>query len=356
MLNVNDLLISNNSSTEVNQIGVPFILMSKASGSALNAWDWNNLQCSRLSTSHERPRSCLTFMEKKKIMKQIERIISQLSRLRFNYIGSIFEEEGTYKIKSCLSSAFSLYGRDKFRENIDRGPFVHEKEYYESLVSAFLLHVESLPLEYHIFLAPVPAPDEYNTYNDYRSATDRWNDFVTVGSKIDSGKNRLDYFIIGRLLQSMISSLAKESDLNSSGDSAGFPLSHPDLSLNNIFVDDDCNITCVIDWAFATSVPFAALLVKPGLPHPRNETTPSLITAFRNGFEEDQHSCSKAYKTETGRCHTMWNQCRNIWLFTRLVNMNSLQDVRHFTELYTSVSGEADVNVPILLKNIKTQS
>jgi hypothetical protein len=202
----------------------------------------------------------------------------------------------------------------------------------------------------------VPTPDEYNTYDDYRSATDRWNDFVTVGSKIDNGKNRLDYFIVGRLLQNMISSLAKESGLNSSGDSAGFPLSHPDLSLNNIFVDDDCNITCVIDWAFATSVPFAALLVTPGLPHPRNETTSSLTTAFRNGFEEDQHSCSKAYKTETGRCHTMWNQCRKIWLFTRLVNMDSLQDVRHFTELYTSVSGETDVNVPILLKKIKTQS
>jgi len=352
---VNDLLIGNNSSTEVNQIGVPFILMSKASGSALNAWDWNNLHCSKLSASHEKPRSCLTFMEKKKIMKQIGRITSQLSRLRFDYIGSIFEEEGTYKIKNCLSSAFSLYGRDKFRENIDRGPFTHEKEYYESLVSAFLLHVESLPLEHHIFLAPVPTPDEYNTYDDYRSATDRWNDFVTVGSKIDSGKNRLDYFIIGRLLQNMIPSLAKISDFKSSDDSAGFPLSHPDLSLSNIFVDDDCNITCVIDWAFTTSVPFAALLMTPGLPHPRDGMTSSLTTAFRNGFEEDQHSCSKTYKIETGSPYTMWDQCRNIWLFTRLINMDSLQDVRHFTQLYTSISGEADINVPILLKRIKTQ-
>ncbi len=236
MLKVNDLLIGNNSSTEVNQIGVPLILMSKASGSALNAWDWNNLHCSKLSALHEKPRSCLTFMEKKKIMKQIERITSQLSRLRFDYIGSIFEEEGTYKIKNCLSSAFNLYGRDKFRENIDHGSFAHEKEYYESLVSASLLHVESLPLEHHIFLAPVPTPDEYNTYDDYRSATDRWNDFVTVGSKIDSEKNRLDYFIIGRLLQNMIPSLAKISDFKSSDDSAGFPLSHPDLSLSNIFL------------------------------------------------------------------------------------------------------------------------
>jgi len=35
--------------------------------------------------------------------------------------------------------------------------------------------------------------------------------------------------------------------------------------------------------------------------------------------------------------------------------MDSLQDVRHFTQLYTSISGEADINVPILLKRIKTQ-
>ena len=63
-------------------------------------------------------------------MKQIGRIISRLSHLR------------SYQIKRALSPAFCLHGREEFIREINRGPFTYEHEYYESLVSAFLLHVE----------------------------------------------------------------------------------------------------------------------------------------------------------------------------------------------------------------------
>lgn len=285
-------------------------------------------------------------------MKQLGEITSQLSRLRFNYIGSLFEEEGTYQIKSCLSSSLCLHGRDEFRE-IDRGPFMHEREYYESLISAFLLHVECLPLEHHILLAPVPIPDEYNSYDDYLAATDRWNDFVTVGAKIEGSKNRLDYIVLGRFLQDMIPLLVENFYLGPSGAGVKYPLCHPDLSVNNIFIDDDCNITCIIDWAFSTTVPFSALLVTPGLPHPRDEMSLSLIKAFRNGFEEGQCSFGGALKTTRAQRRAIWDKCRNIWLFTRLVNLDSLQDVCYFPELYTLVSTEEEVNVPILLQAVK---
>ncbi len=144
-----------------------------------------------------------------------------------------------------------------------------------------------------------PIPDEYKKYDDYLSATDWWNDFVNVGSKIDSAKNRLHYVILARLLQDIIPSLVEESYLGLTSVGAKYPLCHPDLSVNNIFIDDDCNITCIIDWAFSTSVPFSALLTTPGLPHPRDEMTPSLIRAFRNGVEEDQHSFGKGLTTDT---------------------------------------------------------
>ena len=230
---------------------------------------------------------------------------------------------------------------------------MHERDYYESLISAFLLHVECLPLAHHIFLAPMPTPSEYNSYDDYLSATDRWNDFVTVGAKIDSGSNRLNYVVLGRLLQDMIPSLVEESHLSTNSADAKYPLCHPDLSVNNIFIDDDCNITCIIDWAFSISVPFSALLVTPGLPHPREETAPSLTKVFRNGYEEDQHFVGGILKTETGHSHTIWDRCRSIWHFTRLVNLDSLQDFYHFTELYTSVSKEREVNVPTLLQAVQ---
>ena len=355
ILDEDDLLTVNNSCTKGNEIGVPFILMSKAQGSALNTWSWDTQQCSKVPSSHGKSRRCLTSIQREKIMKQIGRIISQLSRLRFHHIGSLFEEAGTYQIKSALSPAFCLHGREEFIREIKRGPFTYEHEYYESLVSAFLLHVEYLPLEYHMFLAPVPIPDEYNTYNDYLSATDRWNDFVTKGSKIDSGKNRLNYIILGQLLQDMIPSLVEESTLSPASLDAKYPLCHPDLSVNNVFVDDDCNITCIIDWASSTSVPFSALLATPGLPHPRDEMTPPLIRAFRKGFNEDQRSVHEEFKTEIGRRHTVWDNCRKIWLFTRLVNLDSLQDISHFTELYSLVSGKEDVKIPTLLQAVREQ-
>ncbi len=39
-----------------------------------------------------------------------------------------------------------------------------------------------------------------------------------------------------------------------------------------------------MDWAFASSVPMAELLTTPGLPHPKDDTEPSLTAAFRAGF------------------------------------------------------------------------
>lgn len=59
-----------------------------------------------------------------------------------------------------------------------------------------------------------------------------------------------------------------------------FPLHHPDLNVNNIFVDDNCNITCIIDWAFCSSVPLPVLFMTPGLPQSRDQLETPLISAF----------------------------------------------------------------------------
>jgi hypothetical protein len=85
-------------------------------------------------------------------------------------------------------------------DDVLRGPFQQDSYYYEALLSAFFIHVKELPLEQHAFFAPIPEPREFETLLSYQSAVSRWNDFVTVGSKIDSGKNRLDYCIAGTFL------------------------------------------------------------------------------------------------------------------------------------------------------------
>jgi hypothetical protein len=131
-------------------------------------------------------------------------------------------------------------------DDVPRGPFQHDCHYYEALLLAFLLHVKELPLEQHAFFAPIPEPKEFETFISYQSVVSRWNDFVTVGSKIDSGKNRLDYCIAEYFLQSMIPSIRQKPSATW-GDIGGFPISYPDFSLDNIFVNDDFNIACIID-------------------------------------------------------------------------------------------------------------
>ena len=59
----------------------------------------------------------------------------------------------------------------------------------------------------------MPTPDKYSSYDDYLAAIDRGKDFVTVGAKIDSGRNRQDYVILGKFLYDMVPSLVKDSYL-----------------------------------------------------------------------------------------------------------------------------------------------
>lgn len=66
----------------------------------------------------------------------------------------------------------------------------------------------------------------------------------------------------------------------------GFPLYHPDLNLENIFVDDQLNISCIIDSGFASFIPQSMFFICPGLPQSRYGTDPNLELPFAQGFIE----------------------------------------------------------------------
>ncbi|OJD28218.1 hypothetical protein ACJ73_00375 [Blastomyces percursus] len=298
---------------------VPFILMSKAKGSPLSTRSWypQPYQIPKAA-----PRQWLKQREKKKVMKQLGEMISRLSCLRFDKMGS-FEDTGCFSVQACLSPGLLLHDRHAL-QGFFRWLFCSEKDYYyKSLLSAFFQHILFLTLEHHTFFAPVPVPSEYNSYDSYLPATDKWNDYVTLGSKIDSSKNRLDYFITGRILEGMIPSLTTESDAIMGSFEVGYPLHHLDLSASNIFVDDDYNITCIIDWAFSSSVPIAMLLATPGLPHPRDEIEPALDSAFRASVAKYFMREKKVTLHQT------------VWEMTRKVRL--LQDYSLFAQLYTLV-------------------
>lgn len=173
----------------------------------------------------------------------------------------------------------------------------------------------------------------------YDSARKRWNDVVAVDAKFDIGKNRLDYCIASDMARDMMAQTLGEATLSSSG---GFPTRHLDLSTNNILVDDDLNITCIIDWSFASSVPRAELLACPGMPHPRCRPDSSPVPAFRSRFEE---------RSDCKIDPQLWHHTEVVWSFQRLVSVDSLQDYHYFEKLYELVNKpDEPVNIAVMVR------
>ncbi|GKZ26084.1 hypothetical protein AbraIFM66951_009976 [Aspergillus brasiliensis] len=302
-----------------NDTKVPFILMSQAPGSPL----------SQVWVSAGSPLPDLDPSRKAKVLDQLGGITWKLSQLRLDTIGSLYEEDGAFQINECLWRCYMLH--ERFLIEGQHGPFATDAECYDSLVSAFLEHVESLQLSHHCFVAPVPSRQDYQSDKQYRSAVDLWNDFVAVGDKIDSADNRLDYIVAGNALRDIVRKLEIPAV-----DPRSFPLCHADLSVNNIYVDDDYNITCIIDWAFTSSVPESLLLAPPGLPQYGNKISPELHAAFIDGFiaaipgstEERMH---RRYRDCLEHGHFYWN-------LSRLLGLDTINDYNLFAEIWQSAT------------------
>ncbi|KAJ5135652.1 Aminoglycoside phosphotransferase [Penicillium bovifimosum] len=298
-----------------NDIGIPFIFMSEAPGWPLSRI-WG-------STSSSQPD--LDAVNKAKILSQLGGITWKLSQLRFDKIGSLFEENESFEIQECLSRGHMLHSR--YSLEIPRGPFDSQAEFYDSLISAFSEHAEILPLSHHCFVAPVPSRDDYQSHMQYRSAVDLWDQFVTIGNKTNTSDNRLDYMITGDALRDIVRKLELPAV-----NTETFPLCHADLSVNNIYVDDDYNITCIIDWAFASSVPETMILEPPGLPQYRNEISSELQMSFINGFiaaipksADEKKICKYREMLERGQVS---------WRLSRLLSFDSIDEYSLFTSLW----------------------
>ncbi|RDW72089.1 hypothetical protein BP5796_08123 [Coleophoma crateriformis] len=319
--------VMGHSSSQSNDIGIPFIITTKAVGSPLSNFVWEPLPEGK---KPHKKLPCLKTVDKEKILRQLGAVTAQLLNLPLEKIGSLHEKDGEFLMGKCLSPAFTWYSRDSLGDYVLRGPFKSDKEYYESLIALFRHHAERFPLEHHVLFAPVPQVREFTADSSYRSAVGRWNDFVTVGSKIDSKKNRLDYCTVAHMLRDVVPSIS--ANLQRS-----FYLMHPDISMSNIFVDDDFNITSIIDWTNSSTVPLSTLLITPSFPHARNEVNSNLVPVFEDSLIHHYSQTNKNILDAQS-----WDSTRSSWLFMRLVTLDGLQDYNYFVELYTSVFGTTD--------------
>ncbi|KAH7127330.1 hypothetical protein EDB81DRAFT_907510 [Dactylonectria macrodidyma] len=322
-----------------NDIAVPYILMSKASGRPL--LDCDRAEGSRTSLvdifmtviiqqQQRQPPLPMTDRDREKAIFQLEYIMSSLSEIHLDKIELLFEakdDDSNYFIGECLSPSPIWQWRDTF-EGIHRGPFHQESEYFSSQISAFVAHAKELPLTPHSFFTPLPDAFEYPSWASYCVAAHRRGTFCWVGDKMESSKNRLSYCIAGQPLQQMIPSLASHTTRG-----GGFVLSHPDLHVGNLFVDENFNITSIIDWGSVSSGPLSELLASPGFSGPTTPPTISRVAAFRDGF------------------------CRGgemMWRFSRLVRLLSGHDYTLFKALYELVHKNPE-DIPRLFHDQSTQ-
>ena len=154
--------------------------MSKAPGRPLSHCDWAAIPRQLPGFPQLRPLLPLPDGMREKVMKQLGVIMGQLSTLRFDKIGSLFEDcSGNYVVGVCLSPTLLWQKRDSLDE-AERGPFLQESRYLESLVSALTAHATELSLTPQAFFAPIPDCSEYPSWSSYRAAVGRWNDYVAI--------------------------------------------------------------------------------------------------------------------------------------------------------------------------------
>ncbi|KAJ5382832.1 Aminoglycoside phosphotransferase [Penicillium concentricum] len=195
-----------------------------------------------------------------------------------------------------------------------------------------------LPLGNHCFAVSEPSRKDYPNKDQWHAARDAWNDFLNVGQKIDGATNKVDYIIAALTLSRLISQYARNwSEITTSP--ASFPLCHPDLTTTNIFVDDQYNITCIIDWAYTTAVPFPFLLSPPGFPQSRHKLDERFCLGFSHGFK-DAASLSAA-SPPVGLSIPKALECvKNsefAWCLTRFLAFDSTDDLSPFRTMWESI-------------------
>ncbi|RKL50621.1 hypothetical protein BFJ72_g74 [Fusarium proliferatum] len=315
------LLLIFSSGSSDNEIGIPYILQSKALGRSLGSYAWSPPRYQVPGLQYRSPPMPISDENRGKIMRQLGAFMSELSTHRFDSIGSLFREgDASYVVGECLSPSLTWQERDSLE--LDRGPFNNEHDYLVSLISAFTSHAKELSLTPHVFFAPVPDMVDYDSLSSYQKASRRWNDFVAIGQKIEHSKNILFYCIAGQLLSEMI------NDLTSDG-SSSFTISHPDLHLGNIYVDENFNITSVIDWSSASTGPASEILAAPSLGSSAAPPSAYLTTAYRSGFIQEANK-----RTQSLPDAVLWKRSEIMWHFTRLTRLLSKNDYQLFERLF----------------------
>ncbi|KAM3554453.1 hypothetical protein ARSEF4850_006447 [Beauveria asiatica] len=302
--------VIHHSCTNVNSIGVPYILMTVAPGVPFA----EHLSRVRL-VGGQNPSDAAA-----QVLRQLGKISFDLSNLRFDKIGSLWNKDDSFGVGEIRAPAFVTQDRYALSMETQRGPFATEQDYYNSLTDAFFGHVQDLYMSNHFFCGPAPEPADYPDAKSYHLVLDRWKDFMAVGDKIDSSENRIQYHTAGKIIQDIIPQFSVGED------DIGFPLGHASFNNKHVFVDINGNITCIINWQYSSTMPLGQLLMTPALTNHRCQPSSTDHAAFRTGFDA-------AAKGTVIRPPVSWLLTEVLWQYMRWVSLDTYNDFGLFKAL-----------------------
>lgn len=270
----------------------------------------------------------LTPEQRVKISRQLGDYVRQLSAIRFPQIGSLFVDEkgsrnyqgkAAYTIGPCLAPALTWLQRDEL-DNLDRGPFSSDKDYFNALTVGLSRHCQELSMSSHALTVPMCRQSDFATYEELKRAHSWRISFLALADKLEQHRNRFEFCLAAEMLRERVVPQLCASQR----EHEGFPLMHNDLSSGNIFVDDDRNITCVIDWSSATTVPDVELFATPLWSVWQRGAGPELVHAFRQTAAPIQGWLNDA---------DFWAKTDKVGPWQRLMRFTSYHDLDDLTAL-----------------------
>ena len=242
-------------SCPTNKFGFEWILMEKIQGQPLHT-TWPNMD----------------YHAQEAITKEIAAWTAQLTRLSFNRIGSIYMTRDSEYMQFFIGPSLHhcLYEGDRlYRDGVHHGPFDSLQAFYDAVLDLTQQFVNDPIQRQHLPLSQTRL-DEYlgiasqdsSTVDTQTSACPMCSsDYQLPSDIVQAEADKIDHenFIDGGVgpyalrylpqdLQAYRKILPFICPLPPQSQPMSTALSHPDLSLSNIFVDESGKIVALIDW------------------------------------------------------------------------------------------------------------
>jgi hypothetical protein len=240
-------------------------------------------------------------------MMSLAKMMCQLSSISFDKIGSIILKDDDYVITRSVHRSF---------RGALAGPFHSAKDYYAAQLALFERDTVGTP-EFSSrvsFLREMPNREYFDSPEAFSEAEYKYYELSRNGYvDWDAPENIARY---KRLHNELEEAIPKLIDF----DSREFILAHPDLHQANIFINPaNYEISCIIDWECASTVPKEAFYVVPHLPSPRNPVDARLRSVFLDTFE---HCCAQGKGKEEG-VNLLRRDEELLWAFNKLIHLDT---------------------------------